>query len=227
MNPFKPLGFKNYGSIGHLSNSKLGEADSYVNPGQERILTIKKRDEHDEIIVTEKYDGSNVGIAKVNGKIIALTRKGYEATTSPYKMHHDFNDYVLANKNIFKEIINEGERLCGEWMQQPHGIKYNTKENPIIFFDLFNRKNKRKSFHKLTELCDAFSLPIVRALHVGESISTDIVKHELNKKTDWLYPPDEMPEGMVYRVERKGVFDFAAKWVRSDFVPGKYLDLQE
>lgn len=182
MSPIKPLGFKNYGSIGHLSNSKLGEADSYVNPGQERILTLKKRDEHDEIIVTEKYDGSNVGIAKINGKIIALNRKGYEATTSPYKMHHDFNDYVLTNTGLFKDIINEGERLCGEWIRQPHGIKYNTESTPIIFFDLFNRTNKRKSFHELTALGNNYSLPIVRVLHIGEAIGTEVVKLELNKK---------------------------------------------
>ncbi len=39
----KPLNRKNYGSIPHLSNSKLGEGDYYINPGQERILTLKGR----------------------------------------------------------------------------------------------------------------------------------------------------------------------------------------
>lgn len=32
----------------------------------------------------------------------------------------------------------------------------------------------------------------------------------------------ESPEGMVYRVERKGKVDFLAKWVRQDFEAGKY-----
>jgi len=45
----KPLERKNYGSIPHLSNSKLGEGDYYVDEGQERILTTKKRDKHDTI----------------------------------------------------------------------------------------------------------------------------------------------------------------------------------
>ena len=31
------------------------------------------------------------------------------------------------------------------------------------------------------------------------------------------------PEGVVYRVERKGDVDFLAKWVRPDKVDGKYL----
>jgi len=68
----KPLGRKSYGSIGHLPNSRMGPADRKISEGQERIATAKARDKHDRVIVTEKLDGSNVGIAKVAGKIVAL-----------------------------------------------------------------------------------------------------------------------------------------------------------
>ena len=61
----KILGFKNYGSIPHLSNSKLGDGDHYINSGQEFILTQKPRDRHDNILVFEKYDGSNVDIVPI------------------------------------------------------------------------------------------------------------------------------------------------------------------
>lgn len=90
----KPTGKKNYGSIPHLSSSKLGSGDRFMTEGQERILTIKKRDRHDVIRVFEKYDGSNVGIVKHEGKIYPLTRSGYLASTSPYKQHHLFSDWV-------------------------------------------------------------------------------------------------------------------------------------
>jgi hypothetical protein len=40
----KPIGRKNYGSIPHLHNSKLGEGDYYISKGQERILTLKARE---------------------------------------------------------------------------------------------------------------------------------------------------------------------------------------
>jgi hypothetical protein len=36
----KPLNKKNYGSIPHLSNSKLGEKDYFIGEGQERILNM-------------------------------------------------------------------------------------------------------------------------------------------------------------------------------------------
>lgn len=62
-NPLKLIGGKGYGSIGHLSGSRLGPSDSTIHFGQERILTEKARDKHDRIIVTEKLDGSCVAQA--------------------------------------------------------------------------------------------------------------------------------------------------------------------
>ncbi len=81
----KPLGRKSYGSIPHLPESRMGSADHKISEGQAIIATKKKRDKHDVVIVQEKLDGSNVGIAKKNGEIIALTRSGYIANTSPNK----------------------------------------------------------------------------------------------------------------------------------------------
>ena len=108
----KPLNRKNYGSIPHLSNSKLGEKDYFIGDGQERILTKKTRDKNDLVIVSEKYDGSNVGVGKMNGKIFALTRSGYDANTSPYKQHHLFSNWVADNHNMFG-FLNDGERKPG------------------------------------------------------------------------------------------------------------------
>lgn len=88
MNTDKPLGQRAYGSIPHLPGSRLGPGDYCINEGQARIATEKARDKHDLIIVQEKLDGSNVAVAKVNGEIIALTRSGYTALSSPYQQHH-------------------------------------------------------------------------------------------------------------------------------------------
>src|SRR5699024_9416400 len=109
----KPLGRKNYGSIPHLPNSRMGPADKSCHEGQARIATQKARDANDEIIVQEKLDGSNVGIAKKEGSILALSRAGYLAETSPFKMHHYFADWVKKNEQRFSELLNNGERLAG------------------------------------------------------------------------------------------------------------------
>jgi len=49
----------------------------------------------------------------------------------------------------------------------------------------------------------------------------DIRCRILNLKTKG-FESEENPEGIVYRVERKGKVDFLAKWVRSDFPTGIY-----
>ncbi len=214
----KPLKRKNYGSIPHLSNSKLGEGDYYIEEGQEKILTEKKRDKEDTILVFEKYDGSNVGIAKKEGKIFALNRAGYEAHTSPFRQHHEFANWVEKHAEKFNEILNEGERIAGEWLLQAHGLKYNLKQEPIVFFDFFTDQNRRRPFDFLKQ----FDVPLPRLLHNGDAIKVEELVPILNEKTESIYP-DNNPEGMIYRVERKGRAEFLAKWVRSDFEPGKYM----
>ena len=213
----KPLNRKNYGSIPHLSSSKLGEGDYFIHEGQERILTTKKRDRHDEIFVFEKYDGSNVGVGKKDGKIFALTRAGYEAKTSPYSQHHKFAEWVDKRTDFFDNLLNDGERITGEWLLQAHGLRYDIFGDPIVFFDYFNAKNERQNYEFLKTL----NLPLPRLLHQGDPIRVAELLPILNQKTETIRS-HENPEGMVYRVERRGEVDFLAKWVRADFEPGKY-----
>lgn len=218
----KPLKIKNYGSIPHISKSKLGIGDHFIESGQERILLEKTRDKHDEVFVFEKYDGTNVGIAKVSGKIVALTRSGYLAETSKYSQHHYFKDWVDDNKKILNEMLKEGDRIVGEWMSQASGLVYSIKGDPIVFFDYFNILNERMENEYLLWKTSTFQLNKARLLHVGGSANFDDIIKKLNEKTGHI-KPDELPEGMVFRVERKGKVDFLAKWVRSDFIPGKFL----
>lgn len=218
----RPLNRKNYGSIPHLSTSKLGTGDHFIEKGQERILTEKVRDKHDEVLVFEKYDGSNVGIGKIDNRIVALTRSGYTAKTSPYKQHHLFSDWVYKNVIKWMDILENGERITGEWLAQAHGLKYNIEVEPIVFFDHFNSENQRSQFDYLGELAIMYGLQLPRMLHRGKAIATNELLPTLNTGTEGICSI-EKPEGMVYRVERKGKVDFLAKWVRSDFEAGKYI----
>ena len=68
----KPLGIKNYGHIPHLPGSRIGPGDHHCDAGQARIATQTWRDRHDSVIVLEKLDGSNVGVALVQGTICPL-----------------------------------------------------------------------------------------------------------------------------------------------------------
>lgn len=219
--PVKPIGIKNYGSIPHLSNSKIGPGDYFITEGQERILTLKARDKHDNILVFEKYDGSNVGVAKLENKIFALTRSGYEASTSPYKQHHYFANWVKKRELLFADMLQNGERITGEWLAQAHGLVYKIEVEPIVFFDYFTPNNERILFEELGAKAIEYGLQLPRQLHEGQPITVEQLLPLLNQKTKGIESV-ELPEGMVYRVERKGKVDFLAKWVRFDFPTGKY-----
>lgn len=220
----KPTGKKNYGSIPHLLGSKKDQTDKYITEGQHNICTLKVRDKHDTIIVQEKYDGSNVGIAKVNGQIFPLTRSGYKAATSPYKQHHVFSDWVYKNISLFDTILCEGERLCGEWMYQAHGLKYKYTGSPFVAFDLFTAINERSLFTEFYERLECYqdNIHIAKTIWQG-SASCGIAQAFGLMRIDHPVKCLEKPEGAVWRVERKGKVDFLAKFVRPDHVPGKYI----
>jgi hypothetical protein len=212
---------KNYGSIGHLSSSKMmQQADKKISIGQEKILTEKTRDSKDLIIVTEKIDGSNVGILKRDGQLIAITRAGYPALESVYIQHKLFYCYVERNKNLFN-WLPENWRIVGEWCIQVHGTLYDiSEESPFVVFDIINDKNKRILYIDLIKTCNEYLIKTVPILHVGEAIS---LEKSLELLGEGHYGKPEKPEGVVYRVERNGCCDFLAKWVRPDKEDGKFM----
>ncbi len=230
----KPLGHKSYGHIPHLPLSRMGPSDHKCNEGQARIATEKKRDKHDVIICQEKLDGSNVGVAKLDREIIALTRAGYLASTSPYEQHHYFSKWVEKNKLRFNEILNEGERICGEWLLMAHGTRYNLPSEPFVAFDIFDNKNQRLIWDAFTERNkpdDLFFPAIVLSHNDPISIKDAIIK--LNEYN--FYGAIDEREGCVWRVERnkiinqqtgerKRVVDFLVKYVRPDKQDGIYME---
>lgn len=214
----KPLGRKNYGSIGHLPCSRMGPADHHVHPGQAAICTAKARDRHDIIIVTEKLDGSNVGIAKVDGRVLALGRAGHLAQTSKYEQHQLFAAWVRDRESFWCDVLNNGERIVGEWMAQAHGSRYALPHGPFAAFDLMVGE-RRLPFGVLRLRCEGHDIPMPRIIHIGGPLPVETAM-AMHGPGD--HGVDE-PEGVVYRVERNGEFDFMAKWVRPDKIDGKFL----
>ena len=219
----KQLGKKSYGSIPHLLGSKLGDGDHHVHEGQHQIATVKTRDKQDFVIVQEKYDGSNVAIAKSDRKILALTRRGYLAETSPYEQHHYFAKWVVKNRDRFDKLLSDGDRLCGEWLLQAHGIKYLIPDEPFVAFDYFegDARLNYADFQLKIQPYD-FSIPQLVAFGHSAFAINDCVERQISSFGGWI-KSEGLPEGLIYRVERKGKLDFIAKYVRSDFEPGIYL----
>lgn len=228
----KPLGGKNYGSISHLPGSRMGPSDHKCHEGQEMICLVKPRDKHDTVIVQEKLDGSNVGVAKLNGQILALTRAGYLAHTSPYEQHHEFSKWVGENAHRFESVLNEGERIAGEWLYQAHGTRYCLHHEPFVAFDLITGRMKRTPWKEFSNRVEhEFHLPYT--ISIGPPLSIEDAMSELGEMGK--HGAIDPIEGAIWRVERnelidkrKGgdrrvVVDFLAKYVRPNKVDGCYL----
>jgi hypothetical protein len=226
----KPLGCKNYGSIPHLPNSRLGPGDHKCNPGQARMATEKLKDSSYDVIVQEKLDGSNCGICLIDGTLYPLVRAGYPAYTSPFKMHHLFSNWVYENEERFRSVLNEGERIVGEWLAQAHGTIYDLPHEPFVVFDLI-KDQQRLPF-------DDFALRVQKADFVLPQFLSRGQPCSIEKAMKILRPygyhgAREEVEGAVWRIEqdkpvkkgvKKRVVSFLVKYVRPDKVDGKYLD---
>jgi hypothetical protein len=215
----KPLGIKAYGSIPHLPGSRLGPGDHHVHPGQAIIATEKARDKHDVIIVQEKLDGSCCAVAKVDGRILALGRAGYLAESSEYPVHHSFAQYVKENAQRFKWLLQEGERVVGEYLAMAVGTVYNLHHEPFVPFDIMRGKY-RFPYATFYGRVKEHAFPVPNLISYGPPVAIN--------KAMFLAEPSghgavDPVEGVIYRIERSGEVDFLTKFVRHDKEDGKYF----
>ena len=223
----KPLGRKVYGSIPHLPSSRLGPSDKQANPGHVRIATEKRRDKSDLIIVSEKLDGSNVGVAKLrDGSLVPLTKSGYEATSSPYRQHQYWAVWVWEHSERFEKLLGPTEWCVGEWCIQAHSTRYVFEKEPFFLFDIFH-KEQRVIYDELNARNNAlvrpFEVPKAYALGDGGPVSLELALGWLEDEPCGAHGALDPIEGFVWRVERKGVVDFLVKYVLPDKVDGLYL----
>lgn len=213
------MGHKSYGSIPHLPGSRRGPGDHGLSEQHASICTTKTRDKHDLIIVQEKLDGSNVAVANIDGAIVPLIRAGYRAETSKYEQHRAFAAWVHEQWSLF-DFLKPGDRLVGEWLMQAHGTRYKLKHGPFVVFDLMYEKHRRLLYSEFVDRLQN-RIPVPHLVHQGGAISTKKAMDILGE--NGYHGALDPAEGCVWRVERKGVVDFLAKFVRPGKVDGYYL----
>ena len=189
------------------------------------------------MIVQEKLDGANVGVALLNDEIIPLTRAGYRAETSPFLLHHYFAAWVTKNQERFRAVLKEKERICGEWLLIAHGTKYDLPHEPFVVFDLMYQKHERAPYNEFIKRLDnQFIIP--KLLSDKGPVSIALALSLLGKFGH--HGATDKAEGVVWRVERnrlidknkgniggrKPVVDFLVKYVHPEKIDGKYLNGQ-
>lgn len=213
----KPLGHRAYGSIPHLPGSKLGTGDHHINEGQAKYLTESKPSKNHQVVVQTKLDGSCLSVAKIGGELVPIGRSGYLVASAPYAELREFLDYVEEYKDRFDRLLNEGERVVGEWVKYALSTKYVINSHRQLFrpFDIMVG-HERIHWRLLDERVCQVGFRPVDTLSVGEAVPVDVARALQN---------DPNAEGLVYRMEnlKNGRVEYLAKWVRSDYEPGKLM----
>lgn len=217
----KPLGRKGYGSIPHLPASRMGPADHSCHEGQAVICTLKARDRHDRVIVTEKLDGACMTIARIGHSIVPITRAGYHAGDGAFEHLRAFSPWVKERESKLLMALSDGQRICGEWLAMAHGTIYELgSQQPFIVFDVIEGE-RRLPHDEMQAIASMACLPTAHILSDGPPLSVADAMSALGPYGH--HGATETVEGAVWRVERKGQFDFMAKFVRHDKQDGKYL----
>ncbi len=235
--PDKVLSYKTYESIGHFAKSRLGPKDKHISPNIEKSMTFELPNQQSLVIVQEKLDGSNVCVVKKDGKLIALSRNGFDCASSNQIQHLAFNEFMHHYYVTFDRLLQEGDRIVGEWLMLAHGTKY-TVAHPLelfVAFDLFSSrygearvKISEPPIHCPPLVTRAPFLEFIRrvspffrtphVIHMGGACSVGRAERLMSASH-----PNYDYEGFVYRIEESGVFKSMAKYVKHDKVDGKYL----
>jgi len=207
-----------YPSIPHLPGSRAA-SDRVLQAAQARRFVDASYVSTDVVIVEEKLDGSCVVVAREGDAIVAYGREGGRAELSLNEGRRLFADWVEANAARFREVLIDGERIAGEWLALAHGIRYELPHEPFVVFDVFC-KDQRASREEVRWRTKRAKLTMAGLVHEGGPISIEDAVKKLGRGFSGA---KEKPEGVVYRIERKGRVIDVAKWVRSDKVDGELL----
>ncbi len=209
-----------YPSIPHLPGSRAAR-DKVLPDAQARAcVDPAAAREGTEVIVQEKLDGSCVAVRIEGGTLYAFGREGRLAALSPNEGRRMFAAWVGRNEERLRAIVRPGEVLAGEWLALVHGTRYALAHEPFVPFDVLCNK-VRLPLAELDRRLEGAGLATPRVVHRGAPISIADALAKLGPSG--LHGAIDPPEGLVYRVERKGKVVLVAKWVRPDKVDGAYL----
>ena len=189
---------KSFATIQHLPGSKMIDAeDKLLGLEQVKWLTVRRRTNGDTVIVTEKVDGMNAAVLRSGGLLHPLIKKGYDCRTNPLSWINDFAKFVEDNALRFLKVLQDGERLCGEWMIKTHTLSYKLPHEPFVAFDII-KDAERLPYLIFRERVSRGDFITAGLVHLGEAIPSDMALRLLGAGYHGVIGE---PEGVIYRYE--------------------------
>lgn len=209
---------KNFGRIGHLSGSKMIDAeDKLLSLEEQEKYVVKKREPSDIVIITEKIDGMNAGAVKKNGFVYPINRKGYDTRLMGSGSHPELKElgeswatWVNNQYELLDSLLGEGERLVFENAMYQHTLRYRFRDSAVFLLAKFDSHNQRINYHSLRELGRKYNLQMPPLLNYGAAMPPDII---IKQYPSGMVGSRDGIEGIVYYYEHNGKHESCAKFV--------------
>jgi hypothetical protein len=212
---------KLYARIPHLPGSRPGPNDRVHSLATADRFTVSAPPGA-QVVVEEKLDGSCVAICRENGHIVARGRDGSEAAMSPNEGRRMFAAYVDRHRELFSELLLDGDVLVGEWLALAHGVRYRLRHEPFVVLDLFCASSGGAMPRAVVDsFASDAGLARPAILHIGSAIPVDAALAELGQFGK--HGAVDAAEGVVYRLEAPGSPIQMAKGVRAEKIDGSLL----
>lgn len=204
---------KNFGSISHLPGSKMIDIqDKLLGKQETEWMTDRRKNRAtDIVIVTEKVDGMNAGVLKKDGLLYPIMRYGYDVRTSNVAWIRGFARFVEDRQERFWNLLNDGERICGEWILKTHTLRYDLKHEPFVAFDIIDSNNNRDPYVKFIYRAKQYDFTTAGLVHIGEAMPSSMAIQLIGE--GYHHVVGDRPEGVVYRYESNGRFICCGKFV--------------
>jgi hypothetical protein len=189
---------KAFATIQHLPGSKMIDMeDKLLGAEQVKWLTRQRRTSADMVIITEKVDGMNAAVLRLGDFLHPLIRKGYDCRANPLPWINAFADFVDEHASRFLNVLEDGERICGEWMVKTHTLTYKLPHEPFVAFDIINDA-ERLSYLKFKERAATGGFITAGLVHMGEAMPPEMALQLLGSG---YHGAVGEPEGLIYRYE--------------------------
>jgi hypothetical protein len=199
------------------------------------------------VVVEEKLDGANAGIALADDGRLRLQSRGHALTGGARERHFDlFKRWAGAHAATLARVCAGGLTVYGEWLYAKHTVFYDALPHYFLEFDVRDPDGRFWSTaRRAAHLAACGAAAVVRAVPVlWQGVVGDpralpaMVAQSLYKSPAWRdrlaaeadgagvarevaareTDPSELAEGLYLKVEEDGGVVERYKWIRASFL---------
>lgn len=177
-------------------------------------------------VIQEKIDGSNCGMALVDGNAVIRNRefilcKGYKKDTPAKKQFASVFTWFYENRDKFEKLarIIPNTSVFGEWMVAQHGIYYDKLPSWFIAYDLYDYEQRQfVEPVEATEALKAVGFATVPTLYAGAVPNYELLEDLAKGPSPFTTTAPR--EGIYIKIPNETKLHNRFKMVRADFVRG-------